>query len=203
MRLVHQRGGDVGDDRRRSFRLRLWAAQGDAARPSFRRRVPPGGVDQQGERGSAKGPRGADGARSVLPLILGERIRAVPKEYAAGDFSGQSSGPRAAAQGHRGGFVRPASVSVAGTAPEGRAGVGDVEPPGARRAHLGGDADAARGLLASLPVDVNAGKLLVLASLFGLTGPATSLAAALAVKSPFARKPGGSAGARAGGEVRF
>jgi len=49
------------------------------------------------------------------------------------------------------------------------------------------------GLLASLPVDVNAGKLLALASLFGLTGPATSLAAALAVKSPFARKPGGSA----------
>ena len=57
------------------------------------------------------------------------------------------------------------------------------------------------GLLASLPVDVNAGKLLVLASLFGLTGPATSLAAALAVKSPFARKPGGSAGG--GREARF
>uniref|UniRef100_A0A7S0IG38 P-loop containing nucleoside triphosphate hydrolase protein n=1 Tax=Micromonas pusilla TaxID=38833 RepID=A0A7S0IG38_MICPS len=56
-------------------------------------------------------------------------------------------------------------------------------------------------LLASLPVDVNAGKLLVLASLFGLTGPATSLAAALAVKSPFARKPGGSAGG--GREARF
>ena len=56
-------------------------------------------------------------------------------------------------------------------------------------------------LLASLPVDVNAGKLLVLASLFGLTGPATSLAAALAVKSPFSRKPGSAASQ--GREARF
>jgi HrpA-like RNA helicase len=56
-------------------------------------------------------------------------------------------------------------------------------------------------LLASLPVDVNAGKLLVLASLFGLTGPATSLAAALAVKSPFSQKPGSAASQ--GREARF
>ena len=145
MRFVHQRSGDVGDDRRRSFRLRQRPAQGDAARPSHRGRVPPGRVDQQGERGSAKGPRGTDGPRRVLSLVLGSRIRAVPKEYPAGNFSGQSSGPRAATQEHRGGHVRPASVSVAGTAPEGRAGVGDVGVAGARRVDIRGDADAARG----------------------------------------------------------
>ena len=54
-------------------------------------------------------------------------------------------------------------------------------------------------LLASLPVDINVGKLLVLSSLFHLTGPAVTLAAALTVKSPFAQGTGtaGAAAARA------
>ena len=46
-------------------------------------------------------------------------------------------------------------------------------------------------LLASLPVDVNVGKLLALSSLFHLTGPAVTMAAALSVKSPFSQGMGG------------
>lgn len=42
-------------------------------------------------------------------------------------------------------------------------------------------------LLSTLPVDVPTGKLLVLTALFGLPGPGLSLAAALAVHSPFLR----------------
>jgi hypothetical protein len=47
-------------------------------------------------------------------------------------------------------------------------------------------------LLANLPVDVSAGKLLVLGSLFHVSGPAITVAAGMAVQSPFVRTATGS-----------
>jgi hypothetical protein len=46
-------------------------------------------------------------------------------------------------------------------------------------------------VLAGLPVDVPLGKLLVLGSLFHLSGPVVAMAAALSVQSPFIRLPDG------------
>ena len=51
-------------------------------------------------------------------------------------------------------------------------------------------------LLATLPVDVSSGKLLVYAALFGLAGPSSTIAAALSVKSPFTQKGAGGGGGR-------
>lgn len=42
-------------------------------------------------------------------------------------------------------------------------------------------------MLSLLPVDIHTGKLLVLGCLLGLTEPVITMAAALAVQSPFAR----------------
>lgn len=47
-------------------------------------------------------------------------------------------------------------------------------------------------LLANLPVDVSCGKLLVLGSLFHVSGPAVTVAAGMSVSSPFVRTATGS-----------
>ena len=46
-------------------------------------------------------------------------------------------------------------------------------------------------MLSGLPVDVPLGKMLVLGSLFHLSGPVVAMAAALSVQSPFIRLPDG------------
>jgi hypothetical protein len=44
-------------------------------------------------------------------------------------------------------------------------------------------------ILASLPLDINVGKLLILGSLLGISSPTLTIAAALSVQSPFSRVP--------------